>query len=259
MGRADNIDTIDSSTFGQLANRLVNSKSFKLIQNDAANDAHVIAERNRDRAKFLPKGNSDVFDTMKPSYGSDSSTGQQVQLNEDAMLDSAYDEKMKAFKEKYSVNENAATMGMLNAINGYKTNARVSRLPKEIQESFAKTNDEMIENQRLLEESYGLYQDMANSKKEEMGIPVSNQSKRNNVVEQTSSNVDYSLINKIINETVKKYAKLTKKQMLDEQKESDGSMLKAMKIGNKFSFITENGDVYEAKLVKKGNINKMKK
>lgn len=80
---------------------------------------------------------------------------------------------------------------------------------------------------------------------------------QNVINEQTTNGVDYGLIKTIIESVVKKYANALNKRIISENKSTakgNISELKAMKIGNKFSFISENGDVYEAKLVYKGNI-----
>ena len=76
---------------------------------------------------------------------------------------------------------------------------------------------------------------------------------------QTSQNIDYSMIKIIVEDCVKKYTSALKKSIINESKlnENDNS-LKAMKIGNKFSFITENGDLYEAELKFVKNINRKK-
>ena len=76
---------------------------------------------------------------------------------------------------------------------------------------------------------------------------------------QTSQNIDYSMIKMIVEDCVKKYTSALKKSIINESKlnENDNS-LKAMKIGNKFSFITENGDLYEAELKFVKNINRKK-
>jgi hypothetical protein len=67
--------------------------------------------------------------------------------------------------------------------------------------------------------------------------------------------VDYQLIGNMIEETVRKYAKALSKRMLNESKDG-GSNISALKLGDTFSFITENGDLYEATLTFKRNIAK---
>lgn len=72
-----------------------------------------------------------------------------------------------------------------------------------------------------------------------------------------TSNIDYSLINTMIENCVKKYTKALGKKLLQEGKESaSGQAISALRLGNQFQFITENGDLYEAKLHFVRNINK---
>lgn len=91
---------------------------------------------------------------------------------------------------------------------------------------------------------------------------VQKQKSRNNVINEqvapqpvAQQQVDYSLIKSIVEECMRKYTSALSKKILKENKENGMSELKAMKVGNKFSFITESGDVYEATLKFKKNIN----
>ena len=91
---------------------------------------------------------------------------------------------------------------------------------------------------------------------------VNVQPAQNIVTEQTSTSsgfVDYGMIRMICEETIRKYMSSLKKTIVNESKNSNNSNLKALKIGESFSFITEEGDIYEAKLEFKGNINKKTK
>lgn len=85
-----------------------------------------------------------------------------------------------------------------------------------------------------------------------------------NKKEQSSNGpIDYSLIKTIINEAVqenvKKYISAMTKKLMTESVNGGGNNVKAVKIGDKFSFITEDGDVYEATLKYKTNLNEQKK
>ena len=62
------------------------------------------------------------------------------------------------------------------------------------------------------------------------------------------------MIKNIVESAVKKYISSATKKIINENTDK-GGQLKAMKIGDKFSFITDNGDIYEAKLTFKKNIN----
>ena len=78
---------------------------------------------------------------------------------------------------------------------------------------------------------------------------------------QPSSTIDYSLLKTIINEAVhenvKRYMTALSKKLLTESANpvNDSNNIQALKFGDKFSFITENGDVYEATLKYKTNLN----
>ena len=72
-----------------------------------------------------------------------------------------------------------------------------------------------------------------------------------------TAQIDYSMIKMIVEECVRKYTSALKKSILNESKiVNENSTLKAMKIGDKFTFVTDNGDLYEAKLTFVKNINK---
>lgn len=69
-----------------------------------------------------------------------------------------------------------------------------------------------------------------------------------------NSGIDYNRIESIIESSVKKYVSAMAKKLLKEGIGSGDSTLRAMKIGNTFSFIDDKGDIYEATLVKKRNL-----
>ena len=73
------------------------------------------------------------------------------------------------------------------------------------------------------------------------------------------SNIDYSMIKMIVEDCMRKYTSALKKSILSESKINENvGTLQAMKIGDKFSFITSNGDLYEAKLTFIKNMNTKK-
>lgn len=125
-----------------------------------------------------------------------------------------------------------------------------SRLPREIIESMTNNpidTSVLNPNQSILDRVGITAKQQAPKKKSTSVI-------KEEVVQQTGSQIDYSLIKSIVEECVRKYTGALSKKILKESKENS-SELKAMKVGNKFSFITENGDVYEATLKFKKNIN----
>ena len=81
-------------------------------------------------------------------------------------------------------------------------------------------------------------------------------------IQPVGGSIDYSLLRTIINEAVqenvKKYVSAMTKKLMNESVKNEGTV-QAVKIGDKFSFITENGDVYEATLKFKTNLNEQTK
>ena len=74
---------------------------------------------------------------------------------------------------------------------------------------------------------------------------------------QHSQSVDYPMIRTIVEEVVRKYAVSLNKKIINENKSNNE--IGTITIGNKFRFLAKNGDLYEAKLVKVGNINDKKR
>ena len=141
-----------------------------------------------------------------------------------------------------------------------KTN---SKLPKEILESF---KTKQIDPSPL---GYGVsssildevnYRTQGKLYKEETKSQTQQPQKQ--IVETTqptnNSNVDYSMIKMIVEECMRKYVGTLKKTILNESKSNSSDELQAMKIGDRFSFITKNGDLYEAELKFIKNLNNKK-
>lgn len=140
---------------------------------------------------------------------------------------------------------------------------KTSKLPKEILDSMIshpiEVSSSLNVNESVLDQinraSNGrLYDEVAPPKQE---IIQEEFTPSRTTSPQVASSIDYSLIRMMMEETVKKYVGNLKKTMLNESKNGNSiNSLKAMKIGDKFSFITENGDLYEAKLTFIKNLNK---
>ena len=127
-----------------------------------------------------------------------------------------------------------------------------SKLPTEILESFKK-------NPPSAQQQQGSVLDMLQQRS---GGQIFKEEKQP-IMEQpqpsTTANVDYSMIKMIVEECMRKYTTALKKSILSENKNNETcGTLQAMKIGDKFSFITSNGDLYEAKLTFVKNINTKK-
>lgn len=131
-----------------------------------------------------------------------------------------------------------------------------SKLPKAILESFnSEPLDNDIQSGSILDELNKV------TKGEIFKKVVPEQVQTTPSVQNTSvNNIDYSMIRMICEETMRKYINALKKSILTESQQNTPkeSTLKAMKIGDKFSFIDSKGNIYEAKLTLKGNVNDKK-
>ncbi len=227
-------------------------KARRLIHEDAKNDAHIIKERNRDRAAMLNKTVQDNsgYGELMPSYSTSNYTPT-IQMNENEevgergqMLDNALEERLSELRIK------AKNRGVSES--QYAETPKRSGLPKEILESFQATNvdyEKLNPKQSILDI---------------MGVTSHDGQEQQHVketvepaVNQSNPQVDYSLIKDIVENAVKKYISGYSKKIIEESKKTSNTNgeVKAIKIGDKFSFITENGDIYEAKLTFKKNIN----
>lgn len=255
MAGADTITALDSSAFETIKQNARNSKARKLIHQDALQDSHIIAERQRDRGNFLKNSKSlagDAFDMMEDSY---STSSNRHPVNEEVgqagiQYDQMLEQRMAKLQQGVNQQQMSGGLGLVNQnrLIQEETPRAAKFLPKEIVEAFKQnpigndpidaSNDEVQEVKQIMKNSNNL--------------PT-----QNVINEQTTNGVDYGLIKTIIESAVKKYANALNKRIISENKSTakgNISELKAMKIGNKFSFISENGDIYEAKLVYKGNI-----
>jgi hypothetical protein len=75
---------------------------------------------------------------------------------------------------------------------------------------------------------------------------------------QVPQQIDYPMIRTIVEEIVRKYAVSLKNKILTEDKQNMNEVNTVM-LGKSFKFLAKNGDIYEAKLTKVGNINDKKK
>ena len=130
-------------------------------------------------------------------------------------------------------------------------------IPREILESFA-TNQ--IDDSALLD---GVFSSSNALSMLEEGLPSRQQPKQ--VVEEVkqqpmqqvlTQSVDYPMIRTIVEDVIRKQIGALSKKMLNESKTSD---ISTITLGKTFKFLAKNGDIYEAKLQKIGNINEQKK
>jgi len=245
MPAADNITTLDQSTFAALSKNVLNSKARKLIHDDAVKDSKVIAERQRDRSNFVNKtvkSYGDAYDNMSLSYETSSNRPQEIN-EEVGKAGVQYDEMLDARMNKLRESVNKQTMENQSILPNQNNNPNPAAnfLPKEIVESFKnkEIDTEKLNPNRSVLDNLGV----TNGYKDVDGQSISEG-------ENHSSEVNYGLIKQIVESAVKKYAVALNKRMINESKSVGENVneLKAMKIGNKFSFIDGNGNIYEAKL-----------
>ena len=79
------------------------------------------------------------------------------------------------------------------------------------------------------------------------------------VPQQVSQQIDYPMIRTIVEEIVRKYAGSITKKVLNESKGANLSTVNTMMLGEKFKFLTDDGDIYECTMRKIGNVKDKKK
>ena len=77
-------------------------------------------------------------------------------------------------------------------------------------------------------------------------------------IQTVGTGVDYPMIRTIVEEIVRKYAQSLNKRIVNENKETVNEV-NTIALGKTFKFLAKNGDIYEAKLTKVGNINDKRK
>ena len=181
-----------------------------------------------------------------------------------ALIDSqSFNEKVSAAELSMRNNGNIPTYNSKNSHIRNNTNSSPivndyvmenSKLPKEILQSFrTKQIDDPItlETNSVLD-VIGLSDSTHTSKKEMTETITAKPSSQNTmpIVQSGSISVDYSLIKALIDESVQRNLK----QIITENKESMNSPVISIGKGNKIQFIDPKGNLYEGKLIYKGNI-----
>ena len=129
-------------------------------------------------------------------------------------------------------------------------------IPREILESFA-TNK--IDDSALLD---GVFDSQNALSMLDEGVQAKPKAKVTESVQTQpiqqvlTQSVDYPMIRTIVEDVVRKQIGALSKKILNESKTSD---ISTITLGKTFKFLAKNGDIYEAKLQKIGNINEQKK
>lgn len=199
----------------------------------------------QDRAKKLIQ--MDVNGGFK-QYEQKARESAEMSLNEDSV-------------PQYQSQPQQQTMSYNQEPLNIKTN---SKLPKEILESFkTKQIDPSplgygVSSSILDEVNYRtqgkLYNEETNTQPQ---AKPKQQLVENVQIPTNATNVDYSMIKMIVEDCMRKYVSSLKKTIINESKNNNDE-LQALKIGDKFSFITKNGDLFEAELKFIKNLNNKK-
>ncbi len=199
----------------------------------------------QDRAKKLIQ--MDVNGGFK-QYEQKARESAEMSLNEDSV-------------PQYQSQPQQQTMSYNQEPLNIKTN---SKLPKEILESFkTKQIDPSplgygVSSSILDEVNYRtqgkLYNEETNAQPQ---AKPKQQLVENVQIPTNATNVDYSMIKMIVEDCMRKYVSSLKKTIINESKNNNDE-LQALKIGDKFSFITKNGDLFEAELKFIKNLNNKK-
>lgn len=233
-------------------------RAKKMIAEDAQADSHVLKARelNRNNPKNYKGQPNDIYSkiTSMTEIGEEND---QPAINEsyeendydNGKLDAAYDSMTENLLESVRSNKQQ----MVPRGNNFNS----SKLPKEILKSLSENyiDESQLDYRRNLTLE-AAQQELIKENAEQ----VNRQAQRQQVVvPQPSVNVDYSLIKTIVEDCMKKYAGAIVKKVLNENVNGGGGdTLRGIRIGDTFSFITSSGDLYEAELKFKKNINKKK-
>lgn len=129
-------------------------------------------------------------------------------------------------------------------------------IPREILESFA-TNK--IDDSALLDgvfDSQNVLSMLDEGVQAKPKAKVTESVQTQPIQQVLTQSVDYPMIRTIVEDVVRKQIGALSKKMLNESKTSD---ISTITLGKTFKFLAKNGDIYEAKLQKIGNINEQKK
>ena len=141
-------------------------------------------------------------------------------------------------------------------INTSRLSESAKHIPREILESFA-TNK--IDDSALLDgvfDSQNVLSMLDEGVQAKPKAKVTESVQTQPIQQVLTQSVDYPMIRTIVEDVVRKQIGALSKKMLNESKTSD---ISTITLGKTFKFLAKNGDIYEAKLQKIGNINEQKK
>jgi hypothetical protein len=174
-------------------------------------------------------------------------------------------EAVNGAEPKYATNPPQGTVPQVN--NTVRPMQRTtfgpsaSKLPSAILESF-KTNPGGDDNEMMRQVMTGsndlaFLDEMAVQRKQAVRETV--QQPQVQTTAQVSAGIDYPMIRTIVEEIVRKYASSIAKKVINESKGSNASTVNTMMLGEKFKFLTDDGDIYECTMKRVGNVKDRKK
>lgn len=160
------------------------------------------------------------------------------------------DEKLTKFMALQQKAKQLIQMDMNGELNKYTKYGNKTQTSN-IVENKEITSTKIPENIQIKKTSH-LPIEILNSFNENNNLNTQENLENNKKNEQ----IDYNKIEEMIDKSIKKNLATIKKSLLTENNIINSNELQALKIGNKFSFITKNGDLYEANLKFIKNIKK---
>lgn len=179
----------------------------------------------------------------------------------DAMAKGARGEITESFSSSEPVAPQQMMSTKVDKSMGIPTGGRMNEnVPLAIREAF---QNNPIDESQLLMNTMGGGGDLSflneNVVKQARTAPIiENAQQPQQQIQTVSAGVDYPMIRTIVEEIVRKYAQSLNKRIMNESKETVNEV-NTIALGKTFKFLAKNGDIYEAKLTKVGNINDKRK
>jgi ribosomal protein S17E len=179
----------------------------------------------------------------------------------DAMAKGARGEITESFSSSEPVAPQKMMSTKIDKSMGIPTGGRMNEnVPLAIREAFQ--NNPIDESQLLMSTMSGggdLSFLNENIVRPTTTVPVmENTQQMQPQIQTVGTGVDYPMIRTIVEEIVRKYAQSLNKRIVNENKETVNEV-NTIALGKTFKFLAKNGDIYEAKLTKVGNINDKRK
>lgn len=176
------------------------------------------------------------------------------------LSDNGYMELDEDIEGQLGLNSDSGRYDARRELNNIRNNKNVdfskSKLPKKILDeikdnpldglSVDPTMDSFARNlsEKITKNEKPVFSEMAN---------------RSNTEIQAKSSTDYEMIKMIVEGVVKKYMEPIKNNLLTEGKSANSNSVDSIILGKKFKFVDSSGNIYEAVLKYKGNVNSMNK